>query len=86
MSYDGQSGEVVQYFDGAEVGREISKLHKPGRAITFGPCEIGNWGLSTEGHQFPVRHLNGAIDEFAIYSTALSADEIRGVHEIGHPE
>jgi hypothetical protein len=86
VSYGNQSGEVIQYFDGKEVSREISALHQPGRDITFGPCEIGNWGLPTDGHQFPIRNLNGAIDEFAIYSGVLSAAELQTIYQHGKPE
>jgi hypothetical protein len=86
VSYDAESGEVIQYFDGAEVGRGISDLHVPGRGIVFGPCEIGNWGLPTDGHQFPVRNLNGAIDEFLIFGAALTPSEIREVHDRGCPK
>lgn len=86
VTYDNASGEVVQYFDGEEVGRDISELHVPGRKIAFGPCEIGNWGLPTEGHQFPIRHLNGSIDEFVLYSTALSPGEILLLYQNGRPE
>lgn len=86
VTYDNQTGEVIQCFDGQEVSRETSKLHVPGRDITFGPCEIGNWGLPTAGHQFPIRNLNGAIDEFAIYKSVLTAEEVRSVYEHGKPE
>ena len=86
VTYDNTSGEVIQYFDSQEVGREISTLHQPGRDIVFGPCEIGNWGLPTQGHQFPIRNLNGAIDEFAIYSAALNASEVRNLYDHGKPE
>jgi hypothetical protein len=86
VSCDNLTGEVIQYFDGAEVSREISSLHQPNRPLTFGPCEIGNWGLPTEGHAFPIRNLNGAIDEFAIYSTALSTAEIQSIYQNGQPE
>lgn len=86
VSYDNQSGAVIQYFDGEEVSREVSSLHQSGRPITFGPCEIGNWGLPTDGHPFPIRNLNGAIDEFAIYSAALGADEVRAMFEAGKVE
>lgn len=86
VTYDNQSGTVVQYFDGQEVSREVSALHQPGRAITLGPCEIGNWGLPTQGHQFPIRNLNGAIDEFAIHSTALQPQEVREMFEMGRVE
>ena len=85
-TYDSQTGSVVQYFDGVEISREISALHQPGRDITFGPCEIGNWGLPTANHEAPVRNLNGAIDEFALYSAVLSAEEVRGLFAAGSPE
>ena len=86
VTCDAGSGEVVQYFDGVEVGRGIHELHQPGRDLVFGPCELGNWGLPTEGHQFPIRNLNGAMDEFAIYSKALKDEEILQLYEQGKPE
>jgi hypothetical protein len=85
VTYDNASGTVLQYFDGEEVGREISSLHQTGRPVVFGPCELGNWGLPTQGHQFPIRTLNGAIDEFAIYHSALSSAEIEAMFEEGKP-
>ena len=83
VTYDNVSGMALQYFDGKEVGREVSALHQPGRPITLGPCELGNWGLPTQGHQFPIRTLNGAIDEFAIYHDVLSPSEIQTLFEQG---
>ena len=72
--------------DGNEVSREVSEFHAPGRPINFGPAEIGNWGLPTEKHQFPIRNLNGRIDEFAIYKTALPAPDIAELYEQGRPD
>ena len=86
VTYDNTSGEVIQYFDAQEVGREISPLHQPARPITFGPSEIGNWGLPTQNHDSPIRNLNGAIDEFAIYQSVLSPIEIHQQFEAGKPE
>ncbi|EDY20750.1 putative transmembrane anti-sigma factor [Chthoniobacter flavus Ellin428] len=86
VTYDNQSGEAVQYLDGQEISREVSPMHQPGRPIQFGPCEIGNWGLPTQGHQFPIRNFNGRIDEFLIYQAALSPTEIHELFEIGKPE
>lgn len=83
VTYDNQSGAAVQYVDGKEVSREVSSFHQPGRPLTFGPCEIGNWGLPTTGHKFPIRNLNGAIDEFVLYQDALSGDEIKAMYEAG---
>ena len=86
VTYDNQSGSAVQYVDGHEVSSEISPLHQPGRPLAFGPCEIGNWGLPTTSHKFPIRNLNGAIDEFTLYKAALGADEIQAVYEAGKPQ
>jgi len=85
VAYDNQTGEAVQYFDGEPVSREISPFHEPGRPIVFGPCELGNWGLPTEGHKFPIRNLDGCMDEFAIYSARLTDQEIRDQYENGKP-
>lgn len=86
VTYDNQSGAAIQYVDGREISREVSPYHRAGRPIHFGPAEIGNWGLPTEGHKFPIRNLNGRIDEFAIYRAALSAAEIAQAYEAGEPE
>ena len=86
VTFDARSGEAVQYLDGSEISREVSPFHQPGRTIHFGPSEIGNWGLPLEGHQFPIRNLNGRIDEFAIYHAVLSAAEIARHYEAGKPE
>lgn len=86
VTYDNATGVVVQYFDGMEVGREVSVFHQPGRPIVFGPCELGNWGLPSQGHAFPIRTLNGSIDEFAIYHSALSPTEIQNLNQKGQPK
>jgi hypothetical protein len=86
VTYDNATGIVVQYFDGKEVGREVSGFHQPGRPIVFGPCELGNWGLPSKGHAFPIRTLNGSIDEFAIYHSALSPAEIQNLNQKGQPK
>ena len=86
VTYDNASGEVVQYMDGQELSREVSPLHVPGRPVVFGPCELGNWGLPTQKHRFPIRNLNGRMDEFALYRARLSPAEIQQLFEAGRPE
>lgn len=86
VTYESHTGEAVQYMNGREVSREVSPFHVPDRPISFGQAEIGNWGLPTEGHLFPIRNLNGRIDEFAIYKTALSPAEIMTRYEAGKPD
>lgn len=86
VTYDSHTGEAVQYLDGRELSREVHPRHAPGRPIVFGPCELGNWGLPTQHHKFPIRNLNGSLDEFALYRAALSSEEIRALYEMGKPE
>ncbi|MBI1246665.1 hypothetical protein GC197_02330 [bacterium] len=86
VSFDATTGEGVQYFDGEEVSRSTSKFHRSGRKVTFGRCEIGNWGLPAEGVPFPVRNLNGRVDEFLIFKEPLSGEEIKNLYELGVPK
>ncbi len=86
VTYDGTTGAVAQFMDGIELSREIKPLFKPGRPIAYGPCELGNWGLPTANTNYPIRNLNGGLDEFSIYSSALAPTEIRAQYEAGRPE
>jgi hypothetical protein len=52
----------------------------------FGTGEIGNWGLPNKPDKhYAVRNLNGAIDEFSIFSSALSDEEIKQIYDNGNP-
>ncbi len=54
--------------------------------VRIGAASIGNWNEPTRGDpNFALRNLNGAIDEFAIFSDALSANEIAALYEKGRP-
>lgn len=86
VTFDATTGEAVQYFDGEEVSREDSEQYQSGRKVRFGACEIGNWGLPLEGVPFPIRNLNGRVDEFLIYQEPLSGDEIAALYDLGVPK
>ena len=86
VTYDCGSGLVTQFLDGREISREKSPFHSGGRTVTFGTSEIGNWGLPSKGHLFPIRNLNGRIDEFAIFGEVLSPSEIQELHAAGNPQ
>ena len=86
MTFDATTGEAVQYFDGKEVSLQDSEHHQGGRKVTFGACEIENWGLPLEGVPFPIRNLNGRVDEFLIYQEPLSGDEIAALYQLGVPK
>lgn len=86
VTYDNCSGEAIQFVDGKKVSHDSSELYQPGRKIVYGSCELGNWGLPAQGHQFPIRNLNGCLDEFSIYNTALTQTEVRKMYEAGKQE
>jgi len=86
VTFDARTGEAVQYYDGNEVSREINPHHPGKRKITFGACEIGNWGLPHELAGVPVRNLNGRVDEFIIYQEPLSPKEIAQLYKMGQTE
>jgi hypothetical protein len=49
-------------------------------------AQIGNWGLPTrEEPEFAVRNLNGSLDEFTIYQSALTPVEVSSLYHSGKP-
>jgi len=86
-TFDGAT--AVLYLDGQPAGSSIFENAGPVRLRTF---EIGNWGWhpgmplrASAQHatspSFYLRAFEGRIDEFAILSTALPAEEIRRLSE-----
>ena len=62
----------------------IDKFHVT--KLRIGPAEIGNWGQPfRKTPWFAVRHLNGTIDELALFNAVLSAEEITKLHAEGKP-
>jgi hypothetical protein len=90
--YDTASSTVSHFVNGQEV------CHAPVDApplLKLGDIEIGNWGVRADdprwarlqqaGSLILDRSLKGRLDEFALFSTALSAEEIRAIYEYGKP-
>jgi hypothetical protein len=55
--------------------------------------ELWNWFASAEARAdyaendpFMIRNFGGAMDEFCVFSRALSADEIRALYSSGKPQ
>lgn len=87
-SYDIDARQVTHYVNGEIVSREPIEDEWLVEKVTIGAASIGNWSdprYKSDDPSFAVRNLNGAIDEFAIYNTALSADEIRELYENSKP-
>jgi hypothetical protein len=80
--YDRQAREVVHYVDGRPVIRIPLRFDTP---LKLGNVELGNWGMPMYGSIYGIRHLNGRMDEFAMFGAALHEKEIRELYQIGAP-
>lgn len=80
--YDRQAREVVHYVDGRPVIRIPLRFDTP---LKLGNVELGNWGMPKFGSIYGIRHLNGRMDEFALFGAALHEKEIRDLYQIGAP-
>lgn len=80
--YDRQAREVVHYIDGRVVRRLALKFDT---VLRLGDVELGNWGSPIDGSHYGIRHLNGRMDEFAVFGTALREDEVRDLYLVGAP-
>ena len=87
-TYDVERRQLTHHVNGEIVSRESIDDKWLVEAVNIGPASIGNWSdpvYKRDDPSFAVRNLNGVIDEFAIFSAALSVEEIRELYEIGKP-
>lgn len=75
---DGNAKRVSHYLNGQLVSEKVLKIPPPFRIDT---AELGNWN----GRGFPaddpfmIRNFSGAMDEFCLFSRALTAAEIHSL-------
>lgn len=85
-TYDTANSAVCHYINGEKIHEEVLPEDMQVDRIKIGPATIGNWSEPTRHEaKFSVRNLNGSMDEFAIFSAALSADEIAELYRKGKP-
>ncbi len=79
---DGKGRQVVQYLNGSPVSHHKLKLGPPFR---LGAAELGNWNARSGPNPAPIliRNLSGALDEFVLFSRALSDAEIHQLYVSG---
>ena len=79
---DGKAGRVTHYVNGVPASQHGLKLGPPFR---IGPAELGNWNARSGPTPAPnlVRNLSGALDEFALFSRALTDAEIHELYAKG---
>ena len=72
LVFDAEHRLVQHYMD----GKIVASVKMPDSApVKLGLAELGNWNTPGSG-SMAIRNLSGAMDEFALYARALSADEI----------
>ena len=81
---DGKDRQMVHYVNGNPVTRHALNLGPPFRV---GPSELGNWNALSGPNLAPVliRNFSGSIDEFELFSRALSDAEVRNLYSQGKP-
>ncbi|HWN95697.1 MAG TPA: LamG domain-containing protein, partial [Methylomirabilota bacterium] len=82
---DGDGKRVTHYVNGVLVGEKTLKIN---RLFRIGATELGNWNASGAPDNDPslIRNFSGAMDEFCLFSRALSAEEIHALFSVGKPQ
>ncbi|MDG2122612.1 MAG: LamG domain-containing protein, partial [Verrucomicrobiales bacterium] len=84
--YDTAAKTVTHYLNGEPLSIERIPEKYLVDTIQIGPASIGNWSEpKRDAPHFAVRNLNGSIDEFALFDTALDRTEITGLYKAGKP-
>ena len=85
--YDIDDKLVTHYINGKSIGSESIPDKLLVDKVKIGPASIGNWSepMYRTDPEFIVRNLNGSLDEFTLFSKALSSQEIAEQYQIGKP-
>ena len=85
--YNVDQREVVHYVNGEAISREPIPEPFLIESIKIGAASICNWSepMYRTDPTFVVRNLNGSLDEFALFSGALSSEEIMTLFRNGSP-
>ncbi len=87
VTYDVDRQKVTHYLNGKAISSENIPGQSLVESIRVGQASICNWSepMYRTDPKFVLRNLNGTMDEFAMFSTALTEDEIRQWYESGNP-
>lgn len=85
-TYDIESRLVRHFVDGVMISEEAIPQEYLVPTVRIGNASIGNWDFPERNDPgFAVRNLNGSMDEFMLWKSALSIDEIADLHQNGRP-
>ncbi|HEY5913194.1 MAG TPA: LamG-like jellyroll fold domain-containing protein [Verrucomicrobiae bacterium] len=82
---DGKARKVVHYVNGSPVSRHALTIGPPFRVSS---AELGNWNARSGPNPEPslIRNLSGSLDEFELFSRALSDAEVHELYLKGKPD
>ena len=80
--YDRDAGQVTHYVDGLAASHTPVEFDIP---LRIEKAELGNWNLATHRNNNPIRHFTGCMDEFLLFSRALTDGEIGNIYAAGRP-
>jgi hypothetical protein len=78
--YDRANRRVTHYVDGQSVFRDATRFDLP---LCLGNAELGNWNAADLHDRQPIRNLSGCMDEFILYSRALTDEEVQELYTRG---
>jgi hypothetical protein len=81
--YHAAAGYMAHYVNGQCVTKAALRGEKI--SLSIGNVEIGNWGIPSVFSSYPIRNLNGRIDEFVLFKAALPDPEIEELYRKGEP-
>ncbi|MCM2373012.1 LamG-like jellyroll fold domain-containing protein [Aporhodopirellula aestuarii] len=85
-TYDVDRRLTRHYLNGELLHEQEIPADQVATVTRFGPSTIGNWTRPNRPDlDFAIRNLNGSIDELAIFSEPLSAEEIQEIYVHGKP-
>ncbi len=85
--YDIEAKTVTHFLNGSPLASEAIPEEFLVENVTIGNASIANWSEPAyrRDAEFAVRNLNGSMDEFLLYSAALSAAEIAEIFNQSRP-
>lgn len=85
-TYNTSNYQVSHYVNGEVIHQETLPENMRVDRVKIGAATLGNWSEPTKNDpHFAIRNLNGSMDEFSIFSKALTPEKIREIYEIGKP-
>lgn len=86
-TYDVDARKVTHFLNGKVLSEEAIPDEYLVEKVTIGAVSVCNWSepVYRTDAKFAVRNLNGSMDEFALFASALSPKEIGDIYEHGKP-